>query len=65
MRGVNVGRVRRFALLDDGVLITLEINGEWEIPADSRTRLAGMGLLGGRTVEILPGQSPERLGTAT
>jgi phospholipid/cholesterol/gamma-HCH transport system substrate-binding protein len=61
MRGVNVGRVRRFALLDDGVLITLEINGEWEIPADSRTRLAGMGLLGGRTVEILPGQSPERL----
>lgn len=59
MRGVNIGRVRRFALADDGVLITLEINGQWQIPVDSRSRVAGMGLLGGRTIEIIPGAASE------
>lgn len=55
MRGVNIGRVRDFEMRDARVAITLEINGQWEIPADSRTRLAGVGLLGGRTVEVIPG----------
>ena len=59
MRGVNIGRVRGFSLDDDEVAITLEINGQWRIPADSRARLAGVGLLGGRTVEILPGTAEE------
>lgn len=59
MRGVNIGRVRGFSLDDDQVSITLEIDGQWGIPADSRSRLAGVGLLGGRTVEILPGTSAE------
>lgn len=59
MRGVNIGRVRRFALVDDGVEIALEINGQWEIPVDSRARVAGMGLLGGRTIEIVPGDAEE------
>lgn len=62
MRGVNVGRVRQFSLGDEGVSIELEINGEWEIPVDSRTRLAGMGLLGGRTIEVVPGDSSELIG---
>jgi phospholipid/cholesterol/gamma-HCH transport system substrate-binding protein len=61
MRGVNIGRVRRFALANDGVLITLEINGQWQIPVDSRSRVAGMGLLGGRTIEIIPGEASEML----
>jgi phospholipid/cholesterol/gamma-HCH transport system substrate-binding protein len=61
MRGVNIGRVRSFDLVDDRVEITLEINGQWRIPRDSRARLAGAGLLGGRTVEILPGTSAEPL----
>lgn len=61
MRGVNIGRVRSFRLEDDGVAIILEINGQWEIPEDSRSRLAGVGLLGGRTVEILPGASERSL----
>jgi phospholipid/cholesterol/gamma-HCH transport system substrate-binding protein len=59
MRGVNIGRVRGFSLDDDEVAITLEINGQWRIPVDSRARLAGVGLLGGRTVEILPGNAGE------
>jgi phospholipid/cholesterol/gamma-HCH transport system substrate-binding protein len=61
MRGVNIGRVHDFDLVDDGVVIVLEINGQWRVPADSRSRLAGVGLLGGRTVEILPGTSEASL----
>lgn len=59
MRGVNIGRVHGFDLLEDRVEITLEINGEWDIPADSHARITGMGLLGGRTVEVVPGASAE------
>ena len=61
MRGVNIGRVHRFHLTEGGVGITLEIEGQWDIPADSRTRIAGMDLMGGRTVEILRGSSEEML----
>lgn len=61
MRGVNVGRVRDFQIRPPGVAITLEINGQWDIPRDSRTRLTGLGLLGGRILEIIPGDSEEAL----
>jgi len=61
MRGVNIGRVHRFELVPEGVSIALEIDGRWPIPSDSRARLAGADLLGGRTVEIVPGQSPTDL----
>ena len=59
MKGVNIGRVHEFSLVTEGVTIDLEIEGEWTIPSDSRTRLAASGLLGGRTVEIIGGQSSE------
>lgn len=72
MRGVNVGRVSGFALTEGGVEIALEIEGQWDIPVDSRTRITGIGLLGGRVVEIQRGRSEEDLppggtlpGTAT
>jgi len=61
MKGVNIGRVQGFSLGPDGVLITLELEGEWAIPADSRTRLVSSGILGGRTVEVVPGSSSETL----
>lgn len=61
MRGVNIGRVRSFEMRPPGVAIILEINGQWDIPTDSHARLAGVGLLGGRTVEIVPGDSPQSL----
>lgn len=58
MRGVNIGRVHGFELLEDGsVAITLEIEGEWRIPEGSRAELAGMGIFGGRTLSIEPGRS--------
>ena len=61
MRGVNIGRVRSFEMRPPGVAVVLEIDGQWDIPADSRVRLAGVGLLGGRTVEIIPGDAEEAL----
>ncbi len=55
MRGVNIGRVHRFEMAPEGVLISLEIDGRWRIPTDSHTRISGLGLLGGRTIEVVPG----------
>lgn len=62
MRGVNIGRVHRFDLADGQVDMTLEIDGEWEIPQDSHAQVTGMGLLGGRTVEVVPGTSDVAVG---
>lgn len=62
MRGVNVGRVRGFTLEGEEVTIGLEIEGEWEIPQDSHTRLTPTGLLGGRVVQVVPGNSSRMLG---
>ena len=58
MRGVNIGRVMSFVMVPEGVSIELEIEGEYEVPRDSQVRMVGIGLMGGRTVEILPGNSP-------
>lgn len=60
MRGVNIGRVRRFEMTPAGMVdIDLEIEGEWEVPVDSRSHLAGAGLMGGQTMEIVRGASTE------
>ena len=59
MRGVNVGRVHDFELERGGVLLTLEIEGEWQIPDDSRSELISNGLLGGLTIAVIPGSSSE------
>jgi phospholipid/cholesterol/gamma-HCH transport system substrate-binding protein len=60
MKGVNIGRVSGFEMTpDEMVTITMEIEGQWDIPRDSRTLLAGAGLLGGQTLEIQRGTSAE------
>ena len=60
MRGVNIGRVSYFEMTVEGdVDISLEIEGQWRIPVDSRTQLAGAGLFGGRNMVIVHGTSPE------
>lgn len=63
MRGVNIGRVRGFTLEGEDVTIALEIEGGWEIPRDSHTRLTPTGLLGGRVVEVVPGDAGQVLGS--
>ena len=55
MRGVNIGRVNHFEMLQDGnVSMRLEIEGEWLIPTGSNSKLAAAGMFGGRTVEVIP-----------
>lgn len=65
MRGVNIGRVQGFDLSGEEVLIALELEGQWSVPTGSRTRLVSSGILGGRTVEILPGSGPDRIRSGT
>ncbi len=61
MRGVNIGRAHDFELQGDRVLVTLEIEGRWRVPTDSRSRLIELGVLGGKIVEIVPGVSTDML----
>ena len=62
MRGVNIGRVLRFQIDPNaGVAIRLEIEGEYEVPADSQVELKSSGLLGGMVANVMPGTSDQRL----
>lgn len=61
MRGVNIGRVRTFSMTPGGVQITLELDGQYKVPRDSRVDLLSAGLLGGRVAEIIPGTAKELL----
>ena len=59
MQGVNIGRVHGFEMmLDNRVFITMEIEGEWQIPIGSRTIMGEAGLFGGRVLEIERGPGP-------
>jgi len=58
MRGVNVGRVHGFEMEpNERVAISMEMEGQWRIPEDSRTIMGASGIFGGRTLEIHPGTS--------
>ena len=57
MLGVNIGRVQRFKIDPKGVEIRLELEGEYDVPADSEVVLKSSGLLGGMVAEIVPGKA--------
>lgn len=57
MRGVNIGRVQKFGIAQEGVTIHLEIEGEYGIPADSKVELKSAGPLSGMVANVVPGQS--------
>jgi phospholipid/cholesterol/gamma-HCH transport system substrate-binding protein len=57
MRGVNIGRVQKFRIAPEGVTISLEIEGEYPIPADSVVELKSSGPLQGMVANIAPGSS--------
>jgi phospholipid/cholesterol/gamma-HCH transport system substrate-binding protein len=61
MRGVSIGRVQRFDIDKDKVQIRLEVEGEYQIPKDSRVEIKGQGLLGSMVADVVPGQSNEFL----
>lgn len=57
MRGVNIGRVKSFHISQQGVAVVLEIEGEYQIPSDSRVELKSAGLLGGIAADVVPGSA--------
>lgn len=59
MRGVNIGRILGFTIAQQGVDMRLEIEGEYEIPKDSRVEIRASGLLGGMVAEVIPGTSQQ------
>lgn len=61
MLGVNIGRVQRFKIDPKGVAIRLELEGEYDVPADSHVLLKSSGLLGGMVAEIVPGKATREL----
>jgi phospholipid/cholesterol/gamma-HCH transport system substrate-binding protein len=65
MQGVNIGRVNGFEMVQTPagtiIYITMEIEGEWDIPRGSRTEMGESGLFGGRTIVIQRGTSQEFL----
>ena len=61
MRGVNIGRVVGFQMVPDGVEIRLELYNEYGVPEGSMAHLKSSGILGGMTVDIIPGRSTERV----
>lgn len=62
LKGVNIGRIRDFQIENAGVRVTMELNREYPVPADSRISVVSGGLLQSMIAEVIPGQSPERLG---
>ena len=61
MRGVNIGRVQRFDISAAGVAVRMELEGEYDVPRDSRVSLRSNGLLGGMVADVIPGVSEESL----
>src|SRR2546430_2956604 len=61
MKGVVVGRVLRFRIepQTNQVNVRLEIEGEYEVPKDSRVEIKSSGFLGQMAADIIPGQSKE------
>jgi phospholipid/cholesterol/gamma-HCH transport system substrate-binding protein len=55
MRGVNIGRVKKFVISHDDVAVDLEIEGEYKIPTDSQVKLSSAGPLGGMKADVVPG----------
>lgn len=61
MRGVNIGRVVGFGMVPEGVRIRMELYNEYEVPQGSVAHLKSSGLLGGMTVDVIPGASSENV----
>lgn len=61
MKGVNVGRIRDFVIQREGVRVSMELEKEYSIPADSRVAIISGGLLQSMVAEVQPGESERRI----
>jgi phospholipid/cholesterol/gamma-HCH transport system substrate-binding protein len=57
MQGVNVGRIQKFKISKGQVDVRLELEGEYDVPRDSKVVLKSAGLLGGMVADIDRGES--------
>lgn len=60
-RGIPIGTVQSVELAKEGVVVSLKLRGDPEIPADSRFVIKESSLLGGKSVEIKSGTSSKML----
>lgn len=66
IRGVKVGQVAKVEVEPehtDRVKVTFSVARSYKLPADSKAKLFSEGLMGGKAVEILLGESSEILGS--
>lgn len=61
LKGVNIGRIRDFTITRQGVRVSMELESEYPVPADSRVSIVSGGLLQSMVAEIVPGDSPQRV----
>ncbi len=61
MRGLVIGSIKdmHFRESDRKIILTLNIDKEYNVPKDSRIKISGNGILGSRNLELEPGISPE------
>jgi phospholipid/cholesterol/gamma-HCH transport system substrate-binding protein len=62
LSGVNIGRIADLKLVDGGVKMSMEVEGRYRFPEDSRVRLTAKGLLGEMVADVLPGRSTRLAG---
>ncbi len=60
-KGLKVGSVSDAKLLNDNIILSLKIEGVDSIPVDSKFEIKDFSILGGKAIEILPGNSKECL----
>ncbi len=56
-RGLKVGTVRDAKIKKDAVILELKIDGYDEIPSDSKFVIKNLSIIGGKIIEIIPGNS--------
>lgn len=61
MRGYRIGWTKKVEFQQDGVVVRIDINKKYQIPADSRVELNTVSLLGEKALTIMPGNSERYL----
>lgn len=65
MRGVKIGTVTEIifdSTESEEVLLRLTVKRQYQIPKNSEARMVSSSIMGGKAVEIIPGDSPELIG---
>lgn len=61
MRGYRIGWTKKVQFQQDGVIVRVDINKKYQIPADSHVELNTVSLLGEKALTIMPGSSGKYL----